>query len=129
MFNFLERKYWEGPYFDLWSVPHLFYGVLAAFIAVKARYSFKKGIVITTLLAIFWEFLEIYSGEAWEVNTNRIVDVLIADAGFIITWFYVYGKHLSAIQIKKYLNISIFLVIILNLIGWLNYIHYTFGLW
>jgi len=65
----------EGKYLDWWSVPHFTVGVLFALVGV--------GLVYVVAIAIVWEIVEVYA-RTREYQTNRITDVVLAAAGWLV---------------------------------------------
>ena len=64
----------EGKLFDWWSVPHFLTGSLFGLLGI--------GIGFVIPIAITWELVEVFS-RVKEHLPNRIVDVLLAAAGWI----------------------------------------------
>ena len=64
----------ERPWFDWWSVPHYFAGVLFGLVGVP--------LVFVVVIASVWEVIEIFS-HTREFSMNRIVDVVLAATGWV----------------------------------------------
>jgi hypothetical protein len=73
-----HRDTWgrEGAYLDLWSIPHFLVGVLLWLVSVD--------LIWVTVLAVTWELIESAS-RVHERPTNRVMDVVLAVAGWTIT--------------------------------------------
>ncbi len=65
----------ERPVLDWWSVPHGLSGVILGL--------FGLGLVPTAIVAIAWEGVEI-ACHVREYNVNRVTDVILAFAGWIL---------------------------------------------
>jgi hypothetical protein len=72
-----HQKTWgkELRYVDWWSVPHFLSGVLLAMFGI--------GVAWVAALAIAWELIEI-TAAVDEYPTNRVVDVVLALAGWLL---------------------------------------------
>jgi hypothetical protein len=117
-------KYWEGPFLDLWSVPHMLTGVLIALLVVVLKVSFLTGFFITLAVAILWELFEIAT-KVYEIKTNSVVDIVIALVGYslffyIPKWFNLDNKGTTTL-------LAILLVVFLATVitGWIAYKHYA----
>jgi hypothetical protein len=82
--TFLERRFWERSYVDLWTVPHILMGVLAAIAFVHWSGNPWLGGLAVFFLAVCWEIFEYSSGifSNVEAVTNRLTDILVALAGY-----------------------------------------------
>lgn len=71
----IRRDDWgrEGKYFDLWSIPHAFAGVMLGLVDVR--------LVWVVLLTVWWEGVEAVS-RVHEQVPNRFIDVAIACVGW-----------------------------------------------
>jgi hypothetical protein len=72
----------EGRFLDLWSIPHLFGGVLLGL--------FGLGFVWIAILVVWWEGVE-HVSRVFEYTTNRITDCVIAVAGWALAQYIVTG--------------------------------------
>lgn len=105
---------------DLWSIPHFLFGVLMALAPPFLLISFYTALVLTVIVSILWEWLEIYA-EVHESLANRIFDVA----------FHIFGFLLLSTFLAKYPQdqgtLSVFGLIVLiaygimNFLGWLAY--------
>ena len=73
-----HRDTWgrERKYLDLWSIPHFLVGVLLWLAGVD--------LIWTIVIAVTWELIETVS-RVYEHPTNRVMDVVLAVAGWTIT--------------------------------------------
>ena len=126
MFSWLitNRSLWEQPYLDLWSVPHTLVGVLIAFGARFAGFSFRNGILLSIFATSLWEGLEVVSGISHvETLSNQFSDIIVAQIGFGLVWHFTEG-----LEKKKLLAPTLEVVIVYTatlLVGWLAFASYT----
>jgi hypothetical protein len=73
-----HRDTWgrERTYLDLWSIPHFLVGVLLWLVGVD--------LIWAIVIAVTWELIERVS-RVYEHPTNRVMDVVLAVAGWTIT--------------------------------------------
>jgi hypothetical protein len=80
---FLKRHWWERAYVDLWTVPHALMGMLVAAAGVFWDVNVWLGLLVTTTVAIFWEWIEhVTRLSRVEKMTNKVSDVLAAIFGY-----------------------------------------------
>lgn len=81
----LRQQSFVGGMFDVWSVPHFFFGVVAAIWAVVFGMGFLETWGAILCLALFWEWFETNLGvrETWR---NRFGDCLLPLLAFSGTY-------------------------------------------
>jgi ABC-type uncharacterized transport system permease subunit len=89
----------EGVYVDMWTVSHFLSGALLFVLLVSKRLSICHSILVTVIVAIFWEFLEIRV-RVDEVFSNRVVDVVVTVIGFYLIYFVNKKTNFMNSQIK-----------------------------
>jgi len=117
------KKYWwsqlygRGKIFDVWSVPHFFFGVMAAsffgVFPVHFWYLFF-GIILT---AFAWECFELWVGIR-ETFLNRVTDGLLPLLGFFLLYHIFQNIPLAYGHRSGIFVVSIFTFLLLNYISW-----------
>ena len=80
-----ERKWWERPFVDLWTIPHTLLGVLVAALRLVVGASTLQGWYLLAVMAIVWEGIEYVTGiSKVEAPTNSVTDVIVALAGYAV---------------------------------------------
>mgnify|MGYP006169521859 CR=1 FL=1 len=114
--KYFNDFYWERAYFDMWTIPHIFFGVILGALAYKLGLKFKTGMWITIILAILWEIFELII--VWEeAVSNRVTDILVAVIGYYIVW-KILEKHPRDSKFNKSaLIISLFIYSSFTILG------------
>lgn len=82
-----KRDWWrKGRGFDLWSIPHLLFGVLMGMAPSLTGLSFLSSIALTVILALLWEIYEKFAGIR-ETVQNSLLDIVLPIAAFTLTSF------------------------------------------
>lgn len=106
----------EGKWLDLWSVVHVFSGLLLGFFFYYLHIRTIFGILLALFLLIAYELFEKFV-EIYEAPTNRFMDVVVGMAGYIPAYFLI-----SPFLINEHLILIFTLLLILNsvmsVIGW-----------
>ena len=106
MSGFHYDKIWkEGKYVDWWSVIHFLNGIFFSGIIFILKLHFSIGIIIFLALFVGWEVIE-----PGEVLSNKITDVIIGMAGFLL--YLLFASLTSFIIIGG-------LAVIINTAAWL----------
>lgn len=108
----------EGRYFDLWMVVHVLMGTTAAF-ALLLLVSDRLWAYLLALIFIFVVELCEVLFNIHEAIENRVMDVVVGFTGFIIA-FEVGKAQLTESAIISLLVYSILILVILNMLGWLD---------
>lgn len=122
--SLLERKYWEGKYFDLWLFVHFFTGVLWGFLPFFLNISFFQALLIFAVLAIAWEIIEAVK-KVKETLENRVIDVLFGVSGVVATYLI-----LPAITSNTNSQLIIFIIVsvftlVLSFLSWFVFSRYA----
>ncbi|HXF43941.1 MAG TPA: hypothetical protein VNK70_00460 [Candidatus Paceibacterota bacterium] len=118
------RKGWdlwaEGKYVDLWSVNHFLSGVLVGALLLILKVPFLPAAVIAFLLFVGYELFEV-ALQIEEHFTNRVTDVVIDVAGFLVAsyFFLVAGKPFS-IPVLVIFFLLVIISIILGYDAWVK---------
>lgn len=78
----------EGKYIDFWFFNHFFSGFLLAYFLVFIKTPVLLNYALLFVLMILWEFFE-YKKRVRETKANRIIDLLVGSAGFLLTYYLV----------------------------------------
>lgn len=116
-----KRDWWaKGKALDLWSIPHVLFGVLAGMVPSLTGTSFLTTFAYTIILALAWEVYEKLA-DIKETLLNSLFDIILPIFSLILThWTLVsYPPHpddlrvitLAVLVLYAYTNIS----------GWLAY--------
>lgn len=114
--NILVLLFDEGVFVDLWTVPHILFGVLMFLLVQRYKKDIWFGFFLTLVLAVVWEFMEIYF-QVFEHQPNQIVDVLMALVGYLTM---IVGRT-KIYNNKYFIQVTIFFYILFNFLGWLSY--------
>lgn len=116
-----KRDWWKkGQVFDLWSVPHFFFGILTAFLPGLTGISLLTALAFTLILAMSWEVYEKLV-EIKETMANSLFDIILSIVAFTLTSYVV---NYYAFQYQDLLVIAgaVFIVYVFtNVSGWLAY--------
>ncbi|MBP6888975.1 MAG: hypothetical protein KBC83_00755 [Candidatus Moranbacteria bacterium] len=115
--HFWSRFYGRGKIFDVWSVPHFFFGVMAAsFLGVFPVHFWYLffGII---LVAFAWECFELWVG-IHETLLNRVMDGLLPLLGFFLLYHIFQNIPLVHGHRSGIFVVSIFTFLLLNYISW-----------
>jgi len=116
--EFVENLWKEGRYIDWWAAVHLIAGSTLGIIFRLIEVPIRLAITIVFSLLVFWEIFERLLGitEMWQ---NRVIDIIIGLSGFIIGYYS--NRVMSKTASIFLLLILVFLLIILNVVGWRAY--------
>jgi hypothetical protein len=115
LLSFLSRK--PGRLFDIWSVPHFLFGVVAAMIAAVFSFPFFETLLIVLALAVAWEFIETAFGIS-EYGWNMLTDIVLPLAAFIVTTLLVDRADIDRDHRVALLVISVMVYVFTNVIAW-----------
>jgi TctA family transporter len=79
----VSLELWERSFFDFWAIPHFLFGFIAFYLLQKFDFKKISAFVVTIILAILWEFFEIYIGVVEQLS-NRFADVFWTFLALII---------------------------------------------
>jgi hypothetical protein len=117
--------YWRGTWFDLWSIPHVFFGFIIALGASLIGFDEVAAYSITASLALVWEIFERLTDiSKTETPVNSLTDILFALVGF--------GVGILFLELVKNTNVrfsffvfSIIIWALINLLGWFAHRYYA----
>jgi hypothetical protein len=118
----LAQLFAEGSYIDLWTLPHILFGVLMFLLIQRYKKDIWFGFFLTLVLAILWEFFEVFF-EIFETIQNQIVDVGIALVGYLI----MIASRLKPENNTNVLKVTLFFWGLTNFLGWLSYYLQSLG--
>ena len=119
-----ERKkhdWWQrGRAFDLWSIPHFLFGVLAGMISPLTGISLLTAFALTLLLALVWELYEKIVGIK-ETPLNIVSDVVLSIVAFTSTSLVLRSYPLHPDDLLVIAVAILTLYLFTNISGWLAY--------
>lgn len=117
-----NKDFWEGKYFDLWSITHFVSGVIFAFILIYLGFELAEAMIIVIIAGFLWELFE-YFLKMKEKKTNRMTDVLFMVVGFKLFYDFLPEFFEQTYEIPFFYLFSIILsiYIILCFLGWKAY--------
>ncbi len=78
-----NRRLWERPILDAWSIPHALSGALVAYALVQLDFNLWLGLLVGIAVASLWELFEkITHLSDVEHSTNAWSDIIVAQAGY-----------------------------------------------
>lgn len=88
----IQRLVSDGKYADWWSLAHLLFGMLVAFIIKPIGLLFFPALMLGLFVFISWEIVEpiLYKKikiKFLETKYNQILDIVFGTAGFLLYWF------------------------------------------
>lgn len=84
--EWLNERWKEGRYIDLWSVNHILSGVVLAALLFNFSVGFWPAFIFATILFVGWEVYEVLVGIK-EHTSNMVMDVVCDLAGFLYVAF------------------------------------------
>lgn len=109
----------EGRYLDLWILPHMMSGCIAAFAFLFVDGSRALSYGATFLMIAGWELVEGIFGVK-ETQENRVLDVIAGIVAFGVTYeigILTLGKS----EVLALLIFSLIIAVVLCLFGWLDW--------
>lgn len=115
--SWYSEWYGRGRLFDVWSIPHFFFGVVAAsfFGVFPVHFWYFFGGIV--LLAFSWECFEIWVGIR-ETFLNRVTDSLLPLLGFFLLYDVFQSMPLLEEHRSGIFVVSIFVFLLLNYVSW-----------
>lgn len=115
-------SFWHQPLIDLWTIPHVVFGMIPALAFAYAGANMLFGLVATTIIAILWEIGEVICGvSSDEVFSNKVSDVIVAMIGYCLIWALVRAHLPAQSTIGYWLVILVVVLIVTSTIGWIGY--------
>jgi hypothetical protein len=112
-----SKYYGRGKIFDVWSVPHFFFGVMAASFLGVFPVPFWSLFLTIILLAFAWECFELWVG-IHETFLNRVTDALLPLFGFFLLSSVFQNIPFSDGHRSGIFLVSILVFLLLNYISW-----------
>lgn len=117
----MARDWWQkGRGFDLWSIPHLLFGILMGMVPLLAGISFLTAFTLTLILAVLWEVYEKFSGIK-ETVQNILFDLILSVMAFIITSLALLMYPLHTDDLRVVASAVFIVYAFTNISGWLAY--------
>ena len=116
--NILKKFWWDGKFLDLWSIPHLLFGIVTILLFNQIGLDLVGGLFLTLLIAFLWEIFE-YSKRWHEFLTNSLSDIVVAIIGYTITWLIIIYSHATEQQPLVAFVVVTIIWLGLNFTGWL----------
>lgn len=113
----LQKWFGRGRMLDVWSVPHFFFGVVAAVFSLVFGFSFLVILFSILPLAIAWEWIEVRIG-IYERLSNRIMDCILPLIGFILAHHLLDYLPVSLEQHPAMLATTLCIFFGINYISW-----------
>jgi hypothetical protein len=120
-----NRRIWERPVLDAWSIPHFLFGAILAYAIVQLGVNLWFGLAVSIVLAALWEGFEklTHLSDA-EHSTNAKSDILVAQAGYGLGVWLFLAYHNTGIDTIILVG-AIIVFIIVCILGWLS--HHWYG--
>lgn len=111
------KLFGRGKIFDVWSIPHFFFGVVAASFAIVFGFDFLPTFGAILLAAITWELFEAWVG-IHETLTNRVTDCALPLFGLTLTYRLFENVPIAHGHQDAVLAAAIFVFLLVNYISW-----------
>ena len=116
-----KRDWWQrGRAFDLWSIPHFLFGILAGILSPLIGMPLSTAFVFMALLAILWEWYEKLIGIK-ETNLNIAADFVLPFLAFTGVSFLLRIYPLQSDELLVIFSAFLILYAYTNLSGWLAF--------
>lgn len=116
-----KRDWWKrGRAFDLWSIPHFLFGVLAGMVPQLFGISVTTALVLMAVLAIAWELYEKRIGIK-ETALNIAADFVLPVLAFTCTLFVLRLYPLYHDELLVFAVAVGAVYLFTNISGWLAY--------
>lgn len=116
-----KRDWWrKGKALDLWSIPHVLFGVLTGFLPQLTGLSFLTALALTIIFALSWEIYEKFA-EIKETVLNSLFDIVLPVLSFTLTshaliWYPISYDDLVVVATAVFIVYAF-----TNISGWLAY--------
>jgi len=116
-----RRDWWKrGRAFDLWSIPHFLFGVLAAILAPLTNMPTFTAFALMAVLAVLWEWYEKLIGIK-ETNLNIAADFVLPALAFTCTLFLLDIYRLRQDELLVIWCAVLIVYLYTNISGWLAF--------
>ncbi len=116
-----RRDWWKrGRAFDLWSIPHFLYGILAAMLPWLTDISLSAALGLTIALAVLWEWYEKLIGIK-ETALNIAADFVLPVLAFTCTTALFNAYQLEYDELLVLAGAVLIIYAYTNISGWLAY--------
>lgn len=113
-FKFFGR----GHAVDIWSMPHLFFGVVAAIFAIVFQFGFLPTFVGILVVAIFWEWFERRYLGVIEIPINRFMDCALPLIAFTMSYQLFEAVPFAHGDRPAILVVAVLIFFLINYISW-----------
>jgi hypothetical protein len=116
-----NRRLWERPILDAWSIAHTLSGVLIAHVLILMGVNFWLGLVLSIAAASLWELFEkVTHLSDIEHSTNAFSDIVVAQIGYCAgAWIFIAYAGTGIDTVVAIISGIIFAVICV--LGWLSH--------
>ena len=116
-----KRDWWKkGQVFDLWSVPHFFFGILTAFLPGLTGLSLLTALALTLILAMAWEIYEKFV-DIKETMENSLFDIILPIVAFTLTSYVLRYYTFQYVDLLVIATAVFIVYVFTNVSGWLAY--------
>ncbi len=112
------RLFGHGGAIDIWSMPHLFFGVVAAIFAIVVGMDFLPTFALILLIAIFWEWFERRYLGVRENRLNQSADCALPLIAFSLAYPLFETVPFAHGSRPAILVAAVLLFFLLNYISW-----------
>ncbi|MEP7162826.1 MAG: hypothetical protein ABI747_03630 [Candidatus Moraniibacteriota bacterium] len=112
-----KSQWWRGRAIDIWSIPHFVFGVVVSMFALLFGVPFTETLLITLVLAIFWEYFEMRL-RLREERLNVLADVLLPLFACLVTFLLLGNEAISFEQRIGLLTVSVLFYIMVTVVAW-----------
>lgn len=112
------KLFGKGGAIDIWSMPHLFFGVVAAIFAIVFSFGFLPIFAIILLIALFWEWFERRYLGVRENFLNRSTDCALPLVAFSLAYPLFETVSFAHGSRPAILVAAVLLFFLLNYISW-----------
>lgn len=112
------KLFGHGGAIDIWSMPHLFFGVVAAIFAIVVGLGFLPTFILILLIAIFWEWFERRYLGVRENRLNQSADCALPLIAFSLSYPLFETVPFAHGSRPAILVAAVLLFFLLNYISW-----------
>ena len=112
------KDYWQsGKYLNLWSVQHLFFGLIVGFVPLLFGFSWLFPFGTLVVIALAWEVFETIQ-QHYEHWLNKTFDVLLAIIGFWLVHLWIMPSLSSKTSGFIVSAITLAIYLLMCVLGW-----------
>lgn len=112
------RFFGRGRAVDIWSMPHLFFGVVASIFAIVFHIGFWTTFLGILALALFWEWFERKYLGVIEIPINRAMDCVLPLVAFVLSYQLFEAVPFAHGDRPAILVVAVLIFFLINYISW-----------